>query len=512
MALLNRVRNILGLTPSREAPCWRPEGLLVLLAPIGIVLSIGLAEIKGQQETFQVDRKVTTSSWEHERMLIEEIREAQRKGDEARAEAFQARRGRGSDFTYREVYRAYFDARGKLVRHGQLAVYDPEGNRLRIENWQHGKLHGRWMDWHPEGHRLAEGAYQNGKRTGRWIQCDPDGEVMREEEYSNDQPVRIVRYSSVRGDPFSGRSGKRYRRYVMLFRDGVRVKDTAYWPDGKKYSESSRTNGLWKTVRWHESGPKSFEGQSEAGRAVGRWTWWSEDGERQREVDFRNGLLVDATGKVWPILDETTAAQRGSRTFHRISDELDNETAMEFIDVPLRDVVEWLKDSHNIPIIFHVPAFRAASIATDAPVTMSLRGVPLRAGLQVMLEPLGLAAVYRHETLVITSKEDRKTWRDPTGVMQLEPKPGSALAKALSEETILECIDTSLPDVMKWLADYHGITIKFDDRLAATAAESRVTMNLRGISFRSGLFHLLELLGLRCTVRDDVLVIQPMAN
>ena len=154
----------------------------------------------------------------------------------------------------------------------------------------------------------------------------------------------------------------------------------------------------------------------------------------------------------------------------------------------------------------------AAGLKTDAPVTLAVRRISLRAGLQLVLAPLGLAAVYRHETLVVTTLENRKTWRDPTGVTQLKPPAGSALASQLSRETVLEFIDTPLKDVLRYLEESHKIKIQLDDAAPASVAMQRVVLNLRGTSLRAALFHLLEPLDLRCDLRGDVLVIRPAVD
>jgi antitoxin component YwqK of YwqJK toxin-antitoxin module/beta-lactamase regulating signal transducer with metallopeptidase domain len=556
--LLNRVRNILGLASSRESTRWWPVGLLTLLVPLGLVLSASVAETEGQPETFQVERTVKKSSWdEHGQVFRELVQEAsQQKGADpfappnqaTREPSEEARRLKSAEFAFRQVFQAYRDPNGEIVRHGPLAVYHPDGNRLRVENWKHGKLDGKWTDWRLDGRKLAEGVFQDGKKTGRWLQYDRDGAVDIEEEYNNGQPVKFVAFANAPVDspanPFADdrASGRRYRQQVIQFRNGLKSSYTVYWPNGKKRYErlfkagvrdgltsgwyesgakqsevaysAGKQNGL--SSSWYESGAKQFEGQSDQGREVGRWTWWSEAGVKEREAEFRDGLLVDSSGRVWPILDEAAAREEAagleaaSRSVQRIAAALDEETVLEFLETPLRDVVDFLRDSHGIPIVFDGPALQGVGVKTDTPVTMMLRGISLRGGLQLVLAPLGLAAVYRHEVLVITTLEDRKTWRDRTGVAELKPPAGSRMANALSEETVLGFINTPLQDILPFLRDSHGIKIQLDRTAPASVATRAVTLNLRRITLQSALFFLLEPLDLRCDLRDDVLVIRPV--
>ena len=54
---------------------------------------------------------------------------------------------------------------------------------------------------------------------------------------------------------------------------------------------------------------------------------------------------------------------------------LDGPTTMEFTDTPLRDVIDYLKDSHRIPIVIDNPALEEVGIGTDTPMTTNLKGV-----------------------------------------------------------------------------------------------------------------------------------------
>ena len=245
MMLLNRVRNILGLAPSRELTRWWPAGLLALLGPVGLVLSMGVAETEGQPQTFQVERNVEKSSWDQQGQVRQELtREANREqGADPFGPPNQARRLKSSKFRFREVYRAYRNPSGEIVRHGPLTVYHPDGSRLRAENWEHGELHGPWTDWRPDGRMLAEGTFQNGKKTGRWVQYDRDGVVAVEEEYSNDQPVKFVRYADSPTGPTPDRGKGRYCQAVNVFHDGRMASRTLYWPNGGKQYEKLYKNG-----------------------------------------------------------------------------------------------------------------------------------------------------------------------------------------------------------------------------------------------------------------------------
>jgi Mg-chelatase subunit ChlD/uncharacterized membrane protein YgcG len=93
----------------------------------------------------------------------------------------------------------------------------------------------------------------------------------------------------------------------------------------------------------------------------------------------------------------------------RIFKELDNVTRLEFIETPLADVVEYLKDTHQIPIEIDNKALDDVGLSTDVPVTRNLSGVTLRSALRLMLRELELTYMIQDEVLLITTPEEAET-------------------------------------------------------------------------------------------------------
>ena len=88
----------------------------------------------------------------------------------------------------------------------------------------------------------------------------------------------------------------------------------------------------------------------------------------------------------------------------RIRTALDKIVRMEFIETPLNEVVEFLKDEHDIPIQLDKKALEDEAIDTAKLITMNLSGVSLRSALRLMLEPELLTYVIKNEVLLITTK------------------------------------------------------------------------------------------------------------
>ena len=101
-------------------------------------------------------------------------------------------------------------------------------------------------------------------------------------------------------------------------------------------------------------------------------------------------------------------AQQGTAE-QRIFQSLDDVTNLEFIETPLADIVEFLKDNHNIPIEIDTKALDDVGLSTDVPVTRNLKGISLRSALRLMLRELDLTYMVRDEVLLITTPEEAET-------------------------------------------------------------------------------------------------------
>ncbi len=140
--------------------------------------------------------------------------------------------------------------------------------------------------------------------------------------------------------------------------------------------------------------------------------------------------------EVWKSLSErrkqyaSVDLHKSSPAERRIAASLSEQTEIGFTDSPLTDVVAFLSDYHNIPIIIDTEALNEEGIAPDQPVTRSLSGVTLRSALKIMLQPLALAYVIEDEVMKITTltkeKDKLQTRVYPVGdlVIQLQPPQG----------------------------------------------------------------------------------------
>lgn len=96
----------------------------------------------------------------------------------------------------------------------------------------------------------------------------------------------------------------------------------------------------------------------------------------------------------------------GSAVRERIETALDEKTTFDYLDQPLDEILEDISYRHELPIHINVRSLDDFGIATDTPVTISLKGVSLRSALKLALEPLELTYIIRDEVMMITTPEE----------------------------------------------------------------------------------------------------------
>jgi hypothetical protein len=123
------------------------------------------------------------------------------------------------------------------------------------------------------------------------------------------------------------------------------------------------------------------------------------------------GLLADDKPKPKPKEPPPAAAKQPPLRVGEAAIEkaLTEPTQLEFVEAPLSDVIEFLKDHYRIEIQVDKKALDDASIGIDTPITINLRGVSFRSGLKLLLHPLNLTWTIQDEVLLITTPEQAET-------------------------------------------------------------------------------------------------------
>ena len=117
-----------------------------------------------------------------------------------------------------------------------------------------------------------------------------------------------------------------------------------------------------------------------------------------------NGVVVAVPIARLSIEDQEYLAKNPPKR-KTIRTALTERTVVEFVRAPLREVVDYLSQVHNIPFFFDKKGLRDADIGTDAPITMNIKGNNLAEVLDAMLKPLDLTWLVKHQVLFITTNE-----------------------------------------------------------------------------------------------------------
>ena len=146
------------------------------------------------------------------------------------------------------------------------------------------------------------------------------------------------------------------------------------------------------------------------------WTW-TDAGGKDTAVWDDDGLIVLANRRtIHPkfeslahILNRTVPPSFTffeSAEHERIQSGLSNLTQCNFRRVPLNEAATFLGSLHNFNIVVDAKSLSEAGIKIDTPITFQMKGEPLGATLDKMLEPLKLDYAVRNEVLTIMSRKE----------------------------------------------------------------------------------------------------------
>ena len=112
------------------------------------------------------------------------------------------------------------------------------------------------------------------------------------------------------------------------------------------------------------------------------------------QSDYQRSLSVSHRGSRGPH-DVQTIFRRSSNRPRRSA--LKSPADLDFLQVPLSEVVEDLKDVHGVEIALDRWALAEMGIPADVPITVHLKGISLKSALKHMLRPLDLTIVVDDE-------------------------------------------------------------------------------------------------------------------
>lgn len=89
----------------------------------------------------------------------------------------------------------------------------------------------------------------------------------------------------------------------------------------------------------------------------------------------------------------------------RILRALEEQTALDFVEAPLSDVLQYLEDLHKVQFELDNKALEDSAVSSDTPINRNLSNLSLASALHLMLADLDLDFLITNDVLLITSKE-----------------------------------------------------------------------------------------------------------
>jgi hypothetical protein len=176
---------------------------------------------------------------------------------------------------------------------------------------------------------------------------------------------------------------------------------------------------------------------------------------------------------------------------------------------PLVQVVVELEQRHNLPILFDNDIVPGSAAYGDPRVTCEIRQTPLGEALRSVLAGIYLDYVERkNDLLIVTQEKAKRLNRWPTG--SIKAANDVRISEALDQSTEFDFDGEPLADVVRYLAEKHGIDIQLDDRAlkdASVGTETPIRRSVAGITLESALDLVLSGVDLTWLIHDEVLLI-----
>jgi hypothetical protein len=105
-----------------------------------------------------------------------------------------------------------------------------------------------------------------------------------------------------------------------------------------------------------------------------------------------------------------------------ISDKLEESISLEFLEIPIEETVQYLRDTCQLPVVLDNRGLEEIGLSPDEPLTFVSEKTSLRSALDLMLHGDDLTYTVQGESLVITTEEEAESrmisriyWLEGTG-------------------------------------------------------------------------------------------------
>jgi hypothetical protein len=285
------------------------------------------------------------------------------------------------------------------------------------------------------------------------------------------------------------------------------------------------------------------------------------DGKIEREIHFYEGeagaceYRTENTVLAYEYKNRKLIAAphgpRGSLLVQRMNDPALKKSAeslwadvdLDYATTPLKELIDDLHERFGLCLALRP---RRTDVY-ETPITVNVKGWPIRMGFDAILSPRGLVLDYRYGVLCIVDAEGAANWQDFTGAMELQPPPESSLAERLDAPAKLTRIELQiapranpssrpfnelpLSSVLRNLGAQQDVSVKLllthddweklearddgmlglpSDAIAIRGNASPVPSEPLPITLRQLLALILDKAELKCREEKGVLIIEPM--
>jgi hypothetical protein len=225
---------------------------------------------------------------------------------------------------------------------------------------------------------------------------------------------------------------------------------------------------------------------------------------------FPTTVLIDPEGK---LVGNATVEQLEAKLPPvampaKIAQALDKMVLYTFDDPTLSDAIQTLSKESRIPIRLDLEALKAVAITPDAKIPYRMAGlVTLRSGLNLVLAGLDLGFERDDKGLVITRRQKASRSEELSQPQQFCAK---RIEEVLARRTTFDFQNQTLDDIAKHFEGQTRENFVLDPaarRKGALDPKASVTGAGKDLPLQEGLRKLLDPLGLKAVIREEVVVI-----
>tara|TARA_Y100001935_G_scaffold203086_1_gene171684 strand:- start:158 stop:838 length:681 start_codon:yes stop_codon:yes gene_type:complete len=161
---------------------------------------------------------------------------------------------------------------------GPWTYWRKDGKKYLMENYVDGKKNGSQITWHDNGEISTRHEYKNGLRNGKFVAWYENGNKKQTGTFIDDLKDGMMSYWYDNGQIWM------QENYDMGKKHGLLI---GWYKNGKKIIQQNwkndRKNG--PHLMWYSNGVKKEEGVLIDGKEVGRWIYYTDNGNVDKELD-----------------------------------------------------------------------------------------------------------------------------------------------------------------------------------------------------------------------------------